>query len=173
MIFLFWLNLLCSIWAPCKFPFLLWMNPSLYWLYFSMHKSYVLGFFEIALQTVISSTLYQRIPVGSTEQPLHLPLVTNQKNVKCRSCVRDAPCLATSRQWEPLKRNPLCMLPLLVPSQTAVILFTITRPFGPNCWSSVVLVWHDDGNILDTRESVACSYKNVPVVHFYIRSVVC
>jgi hypothetical protein len=30
-----------------------------------MHKSYVLGFFEIALQTVISSTSYQRIPVGS------------------------------------------------------------------------------------------------------------
>ena len=72
----------------------------------SMHKSYVLGFFEIALQTVISSTLYQRIPVGSTEQPLHLPLVTNQKNVICRSCVRDAPCLATSRRWEPLRRNP-------------------------------------------------------------------
>jgi hypothetical protein len=65
----------------------------------SMHKSYVLGFFEIALQTVISSTLYQRIPVGSTEQPLHLPLVTNQKNIiLCRSCVRDAPCLATSRR---------------------------------------------------------------------------
>ena len=47
----------------------------------SVHKSYVLGFFEIALQTEISSTLYQRITVGSTEQPLHLPLVTNKKKV--------------------------------------------------------------------------------------------
>ena len=33
-------------------------------------------------------------------------------------------------------------------------------------------VWHDDWNIRDTRESVAFSYKSVPVVHFYIRSVV-
>jgi hypothetical protein len=53
--------------------------------------------------------------------------------------------LAISCRPEPLNRNPLCMLRLLVPvpSQTAVILFTLTRALGseifaPNFWLSVV-----------------------------------
>jgi hypothetical protein len=52
--------------------------------------------------------------------------------------------LAISCRPEPLNRNPLCMLRLLVPSQTAVIiLFTLTgalgsKIFAPNFWLSVV-----------------------------------
>jgi hypothetical protein len=64
------------------------------------------------------------------------------------------------------------MNPLLVPTWTTVLLITPKQPFGPNFWLSAVWVCHDDVNILDTRESVACTYKNVPVVHFYIHSVI-
>jgi hypothetical protein len=74
-----------------------------------MHKSYVLGFFEIALQKVISSTLSQIIPVGSTEQPLHLPLVMNQKNVICRN----------------VSVMPLALLPLHGENRLGVILWHV------------------------------------------------